>query len=76
MKQTSSQKFQSECGLATTLVENDMGLGAFHDYLTELKGFVWDKMQQVQKQEEESLAKMREKEIKLVEPKESEVEIV
>ena len=76
MKQLAAQKFESNCKLAFAVVDNDMGLGAFHDFLTELKGMVWERLEQIEKAEKEALAKKKEHDIKLVEPKQAEVEIV
>jgi hypothetical protein len=52
MNQKSMQCFESKCGKAKTLVENDMELGQFHDYLMFLKGSMVDKMVEAQKQEQ------------------------
>lgn len=48
MKQQTSQRFVSECGKAQVLVDGDMPLGAFHDFLLELKGMMVDRMVQAQ----------------------------
>lgn len=53
-------------------VSNDSPLGELFDVLCDMKGFVYEKIQDQQKIEDEYRAKDREKEIKLVEPKEVE----
>jgi hypothetical protein len=37
-------QFKSECGKAQCLVENDMPIGVFHDFLLALKGLMVDRM--------------------------------
>ena len=52
-KQIPAQKFESPCKKAVTIVENDMPLGSFHDYLLSLKGEMVDRMVKSQKEENE-----------------------
>lgn len=51
MKQLTTQLFESECGKAKIVVENDMAIGSFHDFLMELKGLMVDKMIQAHKEQ-------------------------
>ncbi len=47
-----AQKIVSECGKASLYIENNMSLGALHDFLLLNKGNVVDMMVSAQKQEE------------------------
>lgn len=51
MDQFATQCFKSECGKARIYVENDMSIGAYHDFLLQNKGMMVDKMVEAQKQE-------------------------
>lgn len=53
----------SECGKCIILVENDMPIGNFHDFLLSIKGHMVDKMVSAQKQEEEISKKMQQDEL-------------
>lgn len=53
MKQIPVQLFESDCGKSRIIVDNDMPLGQFHDFLLRIKGMMVDKMVEVQKQEQQ-----------------------
>lgn len=53
MKQIPAQKFVSDCGRASFIVENEMPVGFIHDYLLQLKGHMVDIMIAAHKQEKE-----------------------
>ena len=74
MEQVPSQKFASECGRATLLVENTMPLGQLHDFLLRIKGEIVDRMVNVQKQEDEIAQKQKEEAVKREEVEEEECE--
>lgn len=40
MKQVAVQNFESTCGKCKILVDNDMSLGALHDFLSSIKNHV------------------------------------
>jgi len=52
-KQVATQKFVSECLKASLHIDNDMALGALHDFLMLVKGQIVDLMVKAHKQEEE-----------------------
>ena len=56
------QMWQSEDGKARLYCENDMALGALHDFLMERKGDITERMVQAQKAQEEEAAKVMKKE--------------
>ena len=60
MKQSSSQKFLSECGKIVILADNDTPLGVLHDFLMLVKGFAVEKMVAAQKLESEASEKQKE----------------
>ena len=49
---TPTVKFKSDCGKALIIVENDMALGVFHDFLMRMKGYTVVRMIEAQKQDE------------------------
>jgi hypothetical protein len=51
--QKATQKFESDCGRAQVYVENEMPIGAFHDFLMGIKGTMVERMIAAQKQQEE-----------------------
>lgn len=51
--QISTQKFESEDKKAIIIVDNDMSIGKFHDFLMKVKGQMIDIMIKNQKEEEE-----------------------
>lgn len=57
--QVGMQKFPSPCGKANLHVDNDMALGALHDFLMAIKGDIVNRMILNQKQEEEIAAAQR-----------------
>lgn len=52
LNQTGAQKFESDCKRAIILVNNDMPLGSFHDFLLNVKGHIVDMMVKAQKEEQ------------------------
>lgn len=44
MNTKSTHQFSSECGKARIFVENEMAIGAFHDFLMIVKGLMVDRM--------------------------------
>jgi len=46
------QMFNSDCGKVKVLVDNDMPIGVFHDFLMELKGMMVDRMVEAHKQQQ------------------------
>ncbi len=53
-KQTGTQKFESECKKAMIQVDNDMPLGAIHDFLLYVKGHMVELMVKNHKEEEQA----------------------
>ena len=56
MVQKALQQFESSCGKAKILVENDMPIGIFHDFLMEMKGLMVDRMVAAHKEQAEQAA--------------------
>lgn len=44
MQQKTTQQFVSQCGRSKVYVDNDMPIGAFHDFLMEMKGLMVERM--------------------------------
>ncbi len=59
-QQKSVQLFESDCKRAKAVVENDMPIGAFHDFLVSIKGQMIDRMIKQQKEDEEISKQMKE----------------
>ncbi len=53
MKQKPIQCFESECGRVHVYVDHEMPVGAFHDFLFELKGKMIDIMKEAQEKVKE-----------------------
>ena len=53
MKQDTAAIFESECGMAKVVIKNGMTLGSLHDFLISLKGLVVEKINEIQKTQEE-----------------------
>ena len=51
------QCFESECGKAKIMVENDMPIGVFHDFLMMMKGLMVERMVKAHKEQEEDAKK-------------------
>jgi hypothetical protein len=60
MKQSTVQKMISECGKAIIAVDNDMSLGAFHDFLMQVKGIIVDMMVKSHQQQQQEADKQKE----------------
>lgn len=60
MKQIPAQKFVSEDGKFIIVCDDDFPLGAMHDCLMYLKGFVVDKMNKAQIEEKAASDKIKE----------------
>jgi hypothetical protein len=54
MKQTGTQKFMSEDGSICLICNNDVSLGALHDFLLNAKGHTVDLISAAQKQERDA----------------------
>lgn len=52
MKQKAVQNFESECGRVKVFVDHEMPVGAFHDFLFELKGKMIQIMKDAQEKKE------------------------
>ena len=61
MKQTGTQKFMSEDGSIFLICDNDVSLGALHDFLLSAKGHTVDLITTAQKQEQEATDAVRAK---------------
>lgn len=55
MNTKAMQCFESKCGKAKIFVENDMAIGVFHDFLTEMKGTMVERMVLAHKQQLEEM---------------------
>lgn len=55
MKQNAMQQFKSECGRVFISVENEMPIGIFHDFLTEIKGLMVERMVVAHKEQVEQM---------------------
>ncbi len=62
MKMKATQVFESECTRAKILVENDMPIGVFHDFLLEIKGMMVDRMVAAHKEQLELAAEQKKQE--------------
>jgi hypothetical protein len=62
MDQVPVQLFESACKKAKIYVANDMSLGAFHDFLLNIKSMMIDRMVKVQKDEQELAAAKKQEE--------------
>ncbi len=48
MKQSHSQKFESDCQKAIMMVENEMPLGSLFDFIANMKILVMKKMEEIE----------------------------
>jgi len=64
MKQTGTQKFMSEDGSIFLICNNDVSLGALHDFLLNAKGHTVELINAAQKQEKEAAEKVKEADAK------------
>ena len=67
MKQTGTQKFESEDGSIFLICDNNVNLGVLHDFLLSVKGHVVDLIVNAQKQEREASEKVKEADAKKAE---------
>lgn len=58
LNQVAAQKFTSDCKKAVIIVENDMPVGSFHDFVMNIKGHMVDLMVKTH-QEEQALAEQQ-----------------
>ncbi len=66
--QKPTQLFKSECGKAQILVENDMPIGLFHDFLMLIKGLMVERMVQAHKEQVEQQEAMKQQEEQAAQP--------
>lgn len=62
MIQKATQSFESACRKAQIIVENDMPIGIFHDFLMEMKGLMVERMVAAHKEQVEQATAIKNQE--------------